>query len=101
MSSPSELMRVRWRQSELRNLLSNRQYEAVSLLAECKEVGEIARSLGIKPTTASTYLEQARNKLGSENNFRLLATAREVYGLGGSEGEEKPEGRWKRYDKKY
>ena len=80
--SPSKAMTIRLRQSQLRNRLSDREYEVATLLADGNEVKAIAKELGIQPTTAASYTEKARNKLGAKNNLQLIAILRETFGLG-------------------
>jgi DNA-binding NarL/FixJ family response regulator len=56
-------------------LLSDREYEVMRLLASGKTVSEIAESMCLGVTTISTYRARILNKLSLKNNAELMRYA--------------------------
>lgn len=56
-------------------LLSNREYEIFILLAQGKQVSEIAEQLHLGVTTISTYRNRLLTKMGLKNNADLIRYA--------------------------
>lgn len=56
-------------------LLSNREYEIFILLAQGKQVSEIAEQLHLGVTTISTYRNRLLTKMGLKNNTDLIRYA--------------------------
>ncbi|HSA87683.1 MAG TPA: LuxR C-terminal-related transcriptional regulator, partial [Nitrospira sp.] len=56
-------------------LLSDREYEVMRLLASGKTVSEIARHLHLGTTTISTYRARILEKLRLKNNAELMRYA--------------------------
>ncbi len=56
-------------------LLSNREYEIFILLAQGKQVSDIADQLHLGVTTISTYRTRLLNKMNLKNNADLIRYA--------------------------
>lgn len=56
-------------------LLSNREYEIFILLAQGKQVSEIAEQLHLGVTTISTYRNRLLTKMALKNNTDLIRYA--------------------------
>lgn len=55
--------------------LSDREYQVMCLLASGKPLGQIAESLGLSPTTVSTYRGRVLDKMGFSSNADLTRYA--------------------------
>jgi two-component system, NarL family, invasion response regulator UvrY len=56
---------------ELHELLSNREFDVMKMLASGKQIVEIAEMLSLSPTTISTYRARILEKMGLKNNADL------------------------------
>jgi len=65
----------RGHKEQLQELLSDREYEVMRLLASGKTVSEIASSLHLGTTTVSTYRTRILEKLNLKNNAELMRYA--------------------------
>ena len=59
-------------------ILSSREIEVLILVAEGRNDEDIARSLGISPSTTSTHRRNIRNKLNAHNDRDLVNYARKA-----------------------
>ena len=57
---------------ELNNILSNREFEVLSMISEGMTYKEIAISLELSPKTVSTYRSRMLEKLSLENTNQLI-----------------------------
>ncbi len=59
-------------QKQLHEKLSDREYRVMWLLATGKQISEIAREMGLSPSTVSTYRTRILRKLGLTSNAALV-----------------------------
>src|SRR5688500_2285727 len=59
-------------QKALHEKLSDREYRVMWLLATCKQISEIAKEMGLSPSTVSTYRTRILRKLGLTSNAALV-----------------------------
>jgi DNA-binding NarL/FixJ family response regulator len=59
-------------QKSLHEKLSDREYRVMWLLATGKQISEIAREMGLSPSTVSTYRTRILRKLGLASNAALV-----------------------------
>ncbi len=59
-------------QKALHEKLSDREYRVMWLLATGKQISEIAREMGLSPSTVSTYRTRILRKLGLASNAALV-----------------------------
>ena len=62
--------------------LTHRERQVLGRLVEAEDTEQIARSLGVAPSTVRTHLQSAFGKLGATNRLQAVALAVEA-GLGG------------------
>jgi len=62
-------------EESVRELLSERELQVLSLLASGKSASEISQTLGISPKTVSTYRSRMLEKLSLENTAQLIQFA--------------------------
>ena len=62
--------------------VTRRESEVLRHLVEAEDTGEIARALGVAPSTVRTHLQSAFRKLGASNRLQAVALAVEA-GLDG------------------
>ncbi|MGE0772655.1 MAG: response regulator [Cyclobacteriaceae bacterium] len=56
-------------------LLSDREYQTLVLIASGKSVSEIAESLNLSTSTVNTYRSRILEKLGLKNNYEIMRLA--------------------------
>ena len=59
-------------QKALHEKLSDREYRVMWLLATGKQISEIAKEMGLSPSTVSTYRTRILRKLGLTSNAALV-----------------------------